>query len=897
LLSLFSLTDRSICPPDGESHLSGRAAWTRLVCALCLLLTILAPLAAADTGTVNDQDTIDLRAWRSPAYYGSGPVAEAEREIIHAFRELYPTVNPVSTEGLVIPGKTRDIVPFMQIAGGIAPDVLYVAFRQSQTYIGMGLLYPLDNYVEAMAGVQIDDDAAAQMSTAEYVDLLKQGKGWQDIADRVPEQCWQVIRRKSRDGDGYHIYAFPAGPLVMGMTFNRPLFAEHADLGVQMRPPTDWEEMLSWAKLMTDPQQNRYGLYVDANTPSWHFANLLYSAGGNVVHQVRADEVEHFRKKFVNVREGDWVCVFDTDEAVEAAYYWARLRHEKVERDGELVCYGVVRASSSKTGEAIDYAMGFASLDYRFLDGAQDQTMGFGPVPKGPTGLSRSQFNSRLLGIFSGLADDDTRRDAAWDYITFYDGAEARRIRVEKLVEAGLGPFMPRRLLERYNTDGRYDSVIRRISPELERTYQIASAGGVPEPYGKNCQYVYDEMAKPLDEIWNDRDGRIRAAINAGDKEQATTIIRGILQRATEKINVRMLGNLPPDVAKRRNAISWGVIAIVLVGFLWVMRVVLKAFTPEHRSDLDGWQFAKHWKAYLLASPALLMIGMWMYWPMARGTTIAFQDYSVIGQSEWIGASNFSEVLFSGEFWYSVWITALYAMMFMVFGFCVPIVLAFLLSEVPKGKLIFRTIFYLPAVLTGLVVIIMWKGFYSPDGMINDLLNGVVWLMNLFPGVQMDLFREDWLQNPRWALFFCLLPTVWAGMGPGCLIYLAALKTIPEEIYEAADIDGAGIRYKITHVAIPTIKVLVMINFVGAMIGAIRGSGGFVLAMTGGGPYSSLGGATEVVGLKLFFTTFGYLKFGVGAAMAWVIGAMLIGFTVLQFKRLSNVEFRTAGGD
>ena len=111
------------------------------------------------------------------------------------------------------------------------------------------------------------------------------------------------------------------------------------------------------------------------------------------------------------------------------------------------------------------------------------------------------------------------------------------------------------------------------------------------------------------------------------------------------------------------------------------------------------------------------------------------------------------------------------------------------------------------------------------------------------------------------------------------------------------DIDGAGIRYKITHVAIPTIKILVMINFVGAMIGAIRGSGGFVLAMTGGGPYSSLGGATEVVGLKLFFTTFGYLKFGVGAAMAWVIGAMLIGFTVLQFKRLSNVEFRTAGGD
>lgn len=865
---------------------------------LCLFVLLSAAQASAsEPGAGHPQATIDLRAWRSPAYYGTGPVAEAERQIIDAFREQYPGINPVSTEGLTIPGRsrTRDMVPFMQIAGGIAPDVLYVNFRQSQTYIGMGLLYPLDNYVEAMAGVEIDDDAAARMSNDEYVVLLKRGPGWPDIADRVPQQCWQVIRRVGREG-GRHIYAFPAGPLVMGMYFNRPLFAEHAGDGVEMRPPADWDEMLAWAKLMTDPRENRYGFYIDANNAAWHFTNLLYSAGGNVVHQVGPGEVERYRGKFASVAEGDWVCVFDSDEAVEAAYLWARMRHEKVERDGELLCYGVVRAASSQAGEAVDYAMGFASLDYRFLDGAQDQTIGFGPVPKGPTGLSRSEFNSRLLGIFSGLDDDTTRRDAAWDYIMFYDGAEARRIRVEKLVGAGLGPFMPRRLLERYNEDGRYDSVIRRISPELERTYEIASAGGVPEPYGKNCQYVYDEMAKPLDEIWNDRSGRIRAAINAGDKWEATHIIRGILERATEKINIRMLGNLPPEVARQRNAVSWGVIIGVLVLFLWVLRVVLKAFTPKHTGRVLGRRRSESWKAYLLASPALVLIAMWMYWPMVRGTAIAFQDYSVIGQSEWIGAGNFSAVLFSGEFWYSVWVTVLYAVMFMIFGFCAPIVLAFLLSEVPRGKLLFRTVFYLPAVLTGLVVIIMWKGFYAPDGMINDLLNGVVWLVNLLPGVEMGLFREDWLQNPNWALFFCLLPTVWAGMGPGCLIYLAALKTIPEEIYEAADIDGAGIRHKITHIAIPTIKILVMINFIGAMIGAIRGSGGFILAMTGGGPYSGLGGATEVVGLKLFFTTFGYLQFGVGAAMAWVIGAMLIGFTVLQLKRLSNVEFRTAGG-
>ena len=77
------------------------------------------------------------------------------------------------------------------------------------------------------------------------------------------------------------------------------------------------------------------------------------------------------------------------------------------------------------------------------------------------------------------------------------------------------------------------------------------------------------------------------------------------------------------------------------------------------------------------------------------------------------------------------------------------------------------------------------------------------------------------------------------------------------------------------------------------MIGAVRGASQYVLAMTGGGPYSERGGATEVIGLKIFYTTFGQLQFGIGAAMAWVLGSMLIGFTVIQLQRLSRLEFRT----
>ena len=242
-------------------------------------------------------------------------------------------------------------------------------------------------------------------------------------------------------------------------------------------------------------------------------------------------------------------------------------------------------------------------------------------------------------------------------------------------------------------------------------------------------------------------------------------------------------------------------------------------------------------------------------------------------------------------------ISIIYALLFIALGFWAPIALALLLQEVPRGSTFFRIVFYLPAVLSGVVVIFLWKSFYAPQGLMNQLINLGVWLLNLLPGVHLQELNYAWLERPGTALLCTLLPTVWVAIGPGCLIYLAALKTVPDELYEAADIDGAGIRRKVFNVALPSIRALIAINFIGAVIGAVRGASAFVLAMTGGAPFGEHGGATEVIGLKIFYTTFGQLQFGVGAAMAWVLGSMLIGFTVLQLQRLSRIEFRSGGSE
>ncbi|NLW81326.1 MAG: sugar ABC transporter permease, partial [Desulfovibrionales bacterium] len=134
----------------------------------------------------------------------------------------------------------------------------------------------------------------------------------------------------------------------------------------------------------------------------------------------------------------------------------------------------------------------------------------------------------------------------------------------------------------------------------------------------------------------------------------------------------------------------------------------------------------------------------------------------------------------------------------------------------------------------------------------------------------------------------CVLPMVWAGMGPGCLIYLAALKGIADDFYEAADIDGATFIDKILFVVIPILKPLLVIQFVGMFIASWQNSP-FILAMTGGSSN------TTVAGLRIFYKAYMYLQFGPATAMAWILGFMLIGFTVYNLRILSRLEFKTTG--
>lgn len=844
---------------------------------------ILPVLLLAGAVAASAAEPLRLRAADVPSGEVKGVAGEASLRIIDAFRKRRPDVELAPATGLIIPGRsTMDMQPLMQIAGGVAPEVLYVNFRQSDTYVRQKLLYPLDRFIEREAGLELADGHL--LSTAAYCERLGKAPHFREaFGERIPRIVWDVIRRECPYGlecphlkdwgrepaaDHFHVWAIPNARLVTALFYRKDVFAEE---GLPDRVPETCEELLDWARRTTNPAENTYGLRVSLSEPGYSTLTFLYSYGGRVVER---DE------------NRQWRCRFDSPEATDAYLFTARLFLEPyTNRYGRFTtCIDTCEAVQPGQRQA----MWFAYLDQSAFAEIDPEQIGFGPVPKGPDGNRGSELNCRMLGIYAGTEEKDPRQlEASWDYLWFVGSHEADLIRARTYVENGLGRFVRPELLR----DAGFPELAETVPEGWAEANAEAVAHGIPEPYGRNCQLVYSYVSKAIDQFRNDR--FVQSAIRRGDYEAARKRIEGILHDRVAMADEKMIGAIPPAEQRFRRRVAGAVVAAVFIAFVVLLRKVGRTFRPLARKSRP--LVASNAEApLLLLLPALLTIAVWAYWPLARGSVIAFQHFYVRGGSEWVGLDNFAAVLFSAEFWHSLRVSIRYTLLYLAFGFCAPIILALLLSEVPRGKVLFRCIYYLPAVLSGVVVMFLWKGFYGPYGLVNQLCNHVLHAVNAVFGTAYADLAVNWLAHPSMALFFCLLPTIWAGMGPGCLIYLAALKTVPEDLYEAADLEGAGLFAKIRHITLPSIRALVLINFVGAMIGAMKSGSQYVLAMTGGGPYAPYG-ATEVVGLHIFWEAFGYLRFGSATAMAWILGSLLIGFTVFQLRRLSRMEFRGSG--
>lgn len=813
--------------------------------------------------------------------------------------------------GLSLPGGGGRSSIIMSIAGQTSPDILDSWFHVIRNDVDQGFLYPLNEWI----GDDLNGDGEIGLDEAKW-------PGWKN----VPELWRKVATTNGK------IYGLPqAGVTTMGVLFRTDL-VRNAGLDPS-RPPKTWDELYEWCLRLTDPGTPVEGRVYNEGQQA--FAMVPYgftwlpwvqSAGGQPIVQVRTDPntgKEHVfpidAKTFVAADGTDLAAVapefranFDSPEAISAAGFYHRLRWGKwtldpetgapialddaavaageVNRDGRIVKFtpddirqGVARAhlGSRDTDPLQLLGRGEVAMTTWFVtnllsagntSGLNPDLLSWFPIPAETPDKARViqlQRHYASMAVNVGLRPK-AERDQVWKVLEAVTSSEAQDAEARRLVIFGLARFVSPKTLERLG----YSDYIRAIPSALREVYAGIDSGEIKS------------FTEPYQGFWTTMDGAInREALGilisqSGEKFDYAAALKAVNVKANSGV---MFARPQAELDEHRGVarVVFGIVAAVFVGFsVLIVRSMFKKRSAGAAGMVDN-----PFLPWLLLLPALTLIGLWGYYPLVRGLVMAFQNFRIAGESPFVGLDNFITLALDGSFWASMGTTVYYVTLTMLISFTAPILLAIMLSEVPRGKMLFRTLFFLPQVTSGLVIALLWKLMFDPRP--NGIFNQIVSILNRIPGVEIG--AQSWLEDPKLAMFCVILPGAWASAGMASLIYLAALKSVPEDTYEACEIDGGGILVKLRHITLPVLMPLIIINFVGAFIATFQNMGNIFL-LTFGGP----GESTMVVSMKIWIEAYNNLRFSVATSMAWIVGACLIGFTFAQMQILKKVEFRRA---
>jgi multiple sugar transport system permease protein len=277
---------------------------------------------------------------------------------------------------------------------------------------------------------------------------------------------------------------------------------------------------------------------------------------------------------------------------------------------------------------------------------------------------------------------------------------------------------------------------------------------------------------------------------------------------------------------------------------------------------------------YLFLAPALLLIGVFFFLPVAAALVLSFTDYDIYAlgdaaNARWVALDNYARLLRTPLFWAALKNTFYFALVGGPLSIAASLAAALLVNaRATRLKGLFRTIYFIPFVTTLVAVAIVWRYLYHPR---YGLLNYFLGLLHLGP--------IDWLGDPRWAMPAIILLAVWKNFGYNMLIFIAGLQSIPEELYEAAHLDGASAVQRFRHVTLPMLGPTLL------FVGVITMIGYFQLfaepyVMTAGGPLR----ATTSVVLLMYEEGFRWWRMGYAAAIAFVLFLVILVATLIQFR-------------
>ncbi len=267
------------------------------------------------------------------------------------------------------------------------------------------------------------------------------------------------------------------------------------------------------------------------------------------------------------------------------------------------------------------------------------------------------------------------------------------------------------------------------------------------------------------------------------------------------------------------------------------------------------------------AFPGLAAVIAVHYIATFLGAGYAFTDFTGIGDANWVGLDNFGRILQDYEVLASLGNTAFLAIGYLVLTNVIGLLLALALNRGLKSRYLLRTLLFLPVVLSSISVSYIFKYIFAVDGALNNIL----------VALGFEDLQRIWLAEPESALIAVLIVAVWQHTGMAMVIYLAGLALVPQELEEAAALDGAGIWKRFRHITLPMIQPAIAINTTLALTSGLK-IFDQVKAMTNGGPF----GATDTLSTVIYRNTFEFMDYGYGAAISLVFSVVIFVAAAIQ---------------
>jgi multiple sugar transport system permease protein len=262
---------------------------------------------------------------------------------------------------------------------------------------------------------------------------------------------------------------------------------------------------------------------------------------------------------------------------------------------------------------------------------------------------------------------------------------------------------------------------------------------------------------------------------------------------------------------------------------------------------------------------------IWVAGPMLFSAWLSLTEWDLLTPPVFVGFSNNVAMFQDDLFWQALRVTSYYTIVSVPLFQALAFAVALLMNVKVRGITVFRTIYYLPSIVPAVANALLFSWIFNSDfGLLNAALRAV------------GLPKVLWLQSPNWAMPALITMSMW-GIGGAMLIYLAGLQGVPEQLYEAAELDGANIWHRFRHVTVPMMSSVIFFNLLLGIIGALQTfTQGYII--TNGGPQNS----TLFYALYLFRRAFTDFKMGYAAALAWVLFLIVLVLSLLVFRYLGQ---------